>query len=172
VFADLEERGRERLADVPADRRRLERALDMRYRGQTYDLTVEAPDDLDPGALEAVAERFHEAHRERYGHASPDEPLELVTVRLRARGVVDPPDPKPPHRDGTVASAVSEERPVTFDGRTRDVRVYDRSRLPTGERFAGPAIVAGSESTLVVRPPDRVRVADDGSLVVEVDADV
>ncbi|WP_276261189.1 hydantoinase/oxoprolinase family protein [Haloglomus litoreum] len=171
VFADLEERGRERLADVPAGRRRLERALDLRYRGQTYDITVRAPDDLDSEALDAVAERFHEAHRERYGHASPDEPLELVTVRLRARGVVDPPDPEPPSTGGTGADAVSAERPVTFDGRTRDVRVYDRSRLPAGERFEGPAIVAGSESTLVVRPPDRVRVADDGSLVVEVGAD-
>jgi N-methylhydantoinase A len=171
TFADLEARAADRLGAVPRDRRRVERALDLRYRGQTYDLTVEAPDDLDAGALATVADRFHAAHRERYGHASPDEPLELVTVRLRARGVVDPPELDPPATGGSVAGAVREERPVTFDGRTRDVRVYDRSRLPTGERFAGPAIVEGSESTLVVRPPDRVRVADDGSLVVEVDAD-
>ncbi|WP_254821968.1 hydantoinase/oxoprolinase family protein [Haloglomus halophilum] len=172
LFADLESRGRERLADVPADRRRMERAFDLRYRGQTYDLTVDAPADLDGDALDAVAERFHEAHRQRYGHASPDEPLELVTVRLRARGVVDPPELDPPRTEGAVADAVREERPVTFDGRTLEVRVYDRSRLPTGGRVEGPAVVEGAESTLVVRPPDRVRVADDGSLVVEVDADV
>jgi N-methylhydantoinase A len=172
LFADLESRGRERLADHPEDRRRMERAFDLRYRGQTYDLTVEAPAALDGDALDTVTERFHEAHRQRYGHASPDEPLELVTVRLRARGVVDPPELDPPRTEGSVADAVREKRPVTFDGRTLEVRVYDRSRLPTGGRVEGAAVVEGSESTLVVRPPDRVRVADDGSLVVEVDADV
>jgi N-methylhydantoinase A len=172
LFADLESRGRERLADLPADRRRMERAFDLRYRGQAYDLTVDAPSELDGDALDTVAERFHEAHRQRYGHASPGEPLELVTVRLRARGVVDPPELDPPRTEGSVADAVREERPVTFGGRTRDTRVYDRSRLPAGGRVGGPAVVEGAESTLAVRPPDRVRVADDGSLVVEVDADV
>jgi len=178
TFADLESRATGRLADVPPERRRFERALDLRYRGQTYDLTVpldggDGPDErtLDADSLAAVAERFHALHERRYGHASPDEPLELVTVRLRARGVVDPPDLAPPRTEGAVADAVREERPVVFDGRSRDVRVYDRSRLPTGGHFVGPAIVEGSESTLVVRPPDRVRVADDGSLVVEVGVD-
>jgi N-methylhydantoinase A len=178
TFADLEARATERLTDVPPDRRRFERALDLRYRGQTYDLTVpldgrdgSAGADMGDEAMAAVAERFHELHERRYGHASPDEPLELVTVRLRARGVVDPPDVTPPRTEGAISDAVREERPVTFDGRSRDVRVYDRSRLPTGGRLDGPAIVEGSESTLVVRPADRVQVADDGSLVVEVDAD-
>ena len=176
TLADLARRLDERLADVAPERRRLEPAVDLRYRGQTYDLTVPLEASVgdsgiaDP-ALDAVAERFHARHERRYGHASPDEPLELVTVRLRARGVVDPPTLDPPRTAGRVADAIREERPVTFDGRTRGTRVYDRAGLPAGEAVEGPAIVEGSESTLVVRPPDRVRVADDGSLVVEVAAD-
>jgi N-methylhydantoinase A len=176
AFADLESRAADRLADLPPERRRFERALDLRYRGQTYDLTVPVgggrDSALDAETLAAVADRFHDAHERRYGHASPDEPLELVTVRLRARGVVDPPTLDPPRTDGAVADAVREERPVTFGGRSRDVRVYDRARLPTGATLDGPAVVEGSVSTLVVRPPDRVRVADDGALLVEVGDDV
>ena len=175
TLADLERRLDERLADVSPERRRLEPAVDLRYRGQTYDLTVPLDTGGDCGIadpdLDAVAERFHERHERRYGHASPDEPLELVTVRLRARGVVDPPVLDPPRTGGRVADAVRAARPVTFDGRTRETRVYDRSGLPVGGTVEGPAVVEGSESTLVVRPPDRVRVADDGSLVVEVAAD-
>ena len=176
TLADLERRLDERLAGVAPERRRLEPAVDLRYRGQTYDLTVPLGTSVgdagiaDPD-LDAVAERFHARHERRYGHASPDEPLELVTVRLRARGVVDPPALDPPRAAGRVADAVREERPVTFDGRTRETRVYDRAGLPADETVEGPAVVEGSESTLVVRPPDRVRVADDGSLVVEVAAD-
>lgn len=156
--------------------------MDLRYDGQSYDLSVPVPElsgtgpefdatALDADVLDAVAERFHDRHRRRYGHASPAEPLELVTLRLRARGLVEPPTLDPPRTDGSVEAAVRTERPVTFDGRTRETRVYDRSALPTGGSFEGPAIVEGPESTTVVRPADRVRVDDEGNLRVEVATD-
>ena len=182
TLATLADHGRERLADVPPARRRFEVSMDLRYDGQSYDLSVPVPElsgtgpefdatALDADVLDAVAERFHDRHRRRYGHASPAEPLELVTLRLRARGLVEPPTLDPPRTDGSVEAAVRTERPVTFDGRTRETRVYDRSALPTGGSFEGPAIVEGPESTTVVRPADRVRVDDEGNLRVEVATD-
>ncbi len=169
----LRREGRERLAaeGVPADRRRFEPRLDLRYEGQSFELSVPAPElNADSETLDAVAERFHERHERRYGHATPAEPLELVTVRLRARGVVPAPDLRADPVGGDLADAVRETRPVVVDGTEHETRVYDRERLPTDAAFGGPAVVEGGESTLVVRPGDRVTVDDFGTLHVEVDA--
>jgi N-methylhydantoinase A len=173
TFADLEAQGRERLADegVPEDRWRLERAADVRYRGQTYDLRVPVPDDLDADAMATVADRFHDAHERRYGHASPDEPLELVTVRVRARGVVDPPEREPVARASSLADARTETRSVSFDGERRDTPVYDGDRLPADEALAGPAILAGGESTVVVPPAATARALETGDVLVDLGGD-
>jgi N-methylhydantoinase A len=59
---------------------------------------------------------------------------------------------------------------VTFDRTTRETPVYDRSMLPLGSEFEGPAVVEGTESTTVVRPGHGVTVDDDATLVMEVPA--
>ncbi|MDY7083362.1 MAG: hydantoinase/oxoprolinase family protein, partial [Halobacteria archaeon] len=148
----------------------LETSLDMRYAGQSFSLSVDVPAELDETALEHAEDEFHRKHRRRYGHAYDDEPLELVTVRLRARGVVEPPSLSDVCNcnDGTLEDAVKEERPVVFD-EIHDTRVYERSRLPEGEEFEGSAIVEGGETTLVVPPGQRARVDDYGNILVEVD---
>jgi N-methylhydantoinase A len=171
-FEAFAERGRERLADeeLPAERMQFERSLDLRYEGQSFELSVPAPDgDLEEDALETVADRFHERHRQRYGHAYEDEPIELVTIRLRARGVVETPDLRPSRAGGSVDDAIVETREVVFDGEGTDARVYDREALPTETEFEGPAVVEGGESTVVVRPGQHARVDEFGSIVVEVD---
>jgi len=172
-FAEFEARGRDRLA---AERRTgedvlFERSVDLRYAGQSFELTVPVPGgEVDEGSLDAVVERFHDEHRKRYGHAYEDEPVELVTVRSRARGVVETPDLRPEPVDGSVDDAVRETRDVVFDGRTHGTRVYDRGSLPTGASFDGPAVVEGGESTVVVHPGQAASVDEYGTLLVEVDA--
>ncbi|MFW5964375.1 MAG: hydantoinase/oxoprolinase family protein, partial [Natronomonas sp.] len=166
TFREFECAGAERVPDgLPVEH---ERYLDVRYAGQSFDLRVPAPDDIDAAALDAVAARFHERHEARYGHAARDEPLELVTVRVRTRGVVDPPDIDPPTDAGTADDAIRETRPVRFDD-DRETPVYDRGKLPTETELDGPAIVEGAESTVVVRPADTLRVERDGTLRLEVD---
>jgi N-methylhydantoinase A len=172
TFGAFVEEGRERLTaeDLPADRRAFERSLDLRYEGQSFELSVSVPEgDIDAGTMETVAERFHDRHRRRYGHAYEDEPIELVTIRLRARGVVATPDLRTGRTDGSLADAVKSTREVVFEGDGRDTPVYDRAALPTGPEFEGPAIIEGAESTVVVRPGQAARVDDYGSIVVEVD---
>ena len=167
-FEAMAAEGRERLAAdgySPA-RRRVERAVDLRYRGQSFDLRVSMPDgDLDAAALAAAADRFHERHERRYGHASPDEPIELVTIRLRARGVVDPPPLS--MASGTAEAAPQTTRPATFDGETTETPVYDRERLGPGAAFDGPAVIEGVESTAVVPPGAAAHVDDLGNVVIE-----
>ena len=170
-FEAFVERGRERLRaeGLPADRMEFERSVDLRYVGQSFDLSVPVAADAGGAAMGAVAERFHERHRQRYGHADPDEPVELVTVRLRARGVVETPDLRPARSGGDLADAVTETREVVFDGDGRETRVYDRDRVPTGVEIDGPAVVEGAESTLLVRPGQRATVDEYGTFAVEVD---
>ena len=176
AFEPLEREGRDRLAvegnerdgTDEADPIVLERAIDLRYVGQSFDLTISLPDEpVTRSVLEDASRRFHEQHERRYGHASPDEPIELVTVRLRARGLVDTPTLAAPVRDGDPDSAIKAERPVGFDGRTLDTRIYDRGRLPADATLEGPAIVEGTESTVVIRPGQHATIDEYGSLLVE-----
>ncbi|ERH13511.1 MAG: N-methylhydantoinase A/acetone carboxylase, beta subunit [halophilic archaeon J07HB67] len=102
-FGELAETGRERLRAADHEGIRLERSLELRYAGQSFELRVPVPDPetTTPESFrETVRGRFHDRHRQRYGHADPETPLELVTVRLRARGVVEPPSLATDDRDG------------------------------------------------------------------------
>jgi len=169
-FAGFAETARDRLREAGHDEIGVERSLDLRYAGQSFELRVPVPDPAEttPESFrETVAERFHERHRRRYGHADPGEPLELVTVRLRARGAVEPPSLAVDDHDGSVEAARRGERSVVFDGRERDTAVYDRARLPVGGELVGPAVVEGGESTLVVHPGQTARVDDRANIVVD-----
>jgi N-methylhydantoinase A len=174
TFERLEAAGRDRLdgADVPPDRHAFEWAVDARYVGQSYELTVEVPRPLTADDRETVADRFHDRHRRRYGHASPAEPVEVVSLRVTAVGAADPPALDPGEAGaGSVADARRTVRPVVFGGRERETPVYDRGSLPPGGTFDGPAVVEGADATAVVFPDQRGRVDDAGNLVVEAGGD-
>ena len=171
-FAAFEQTGRDRLREAGHDRDEIsvERSVELRYAGQSFELRVPVPDPeagTPESFRETVADRFHERHQRRYGHASPAEPLELVTVRLRARGAVDPPSLAADSHDGSLQAARRGERPVVFDGVERETAVYDRASLPVGGELAGPAIVEGGESTLVVHPGQTARVDSRANIVVD-----
>ncbi|AGN01902.1 N-methylhydantoinase A/acetone carboxylase, beta subunit [Salinarchaeum sp. Harcht-Bsk1] len=188
VLAALEAEGRSRFdaGDRDADGGStdplvVERRLDLRYVGQASELTVELPGGggsadrteggapIDDDALAAAADRFHDAHEQRFGHAARDEPVELVTVRVRVREPIEAPTLRPP----TTASddpddAIVEERPVAFGEDWHDAPIYDRELLPAESSFAGPAIVEGPESTVTIRPGQTATVDEHGTIVVEV----
>jgi N-methylhydantoinase A len=177
TFGEFEGEGHERLADegFAAEETSFERTLDLRYVGQAFELSVPVPDgEIGEAAIETVEDRFHERHRQRYGHAYGDEPIELVTVRLRARGAVDAPTLGVEEREaagagsGSVENAIRETREVIYDGRGYETRIYDGTRLPVGGTFDGPAVIEAAESTTVVPPDQRVRVDDFGNLLIEV----
>jgi len=171
-FDALVAEGRETLAaeGIDADAMAFERALDLRYAGQSYSLTVPVDDPSENGAggtdpLDDAAERFHERHDAQYGHANPDEPVELVNARIRAVGEIPDVDVRS-SVTGTVADAVLGERPVGFDDGTREVTVYEHARLPPGAEFDGPAVVQADAATTVVHPGQSVAVDERGTLHV------
>jgi N-methylhydantoinase A len=151
----------EALADASdPDGATVERRVDCRYEGQSFELPVDAPDSFD---AETVRERFHEAHERARGY-SMDEPVDLVTLRVTATVPGDPPalayDPQ--------GDPLVEKRDVFFPSGFYSAPVYDRRRVPVGVDVDGPAVFAGGESTVVVPPSWAASADPDGTLVLEV----
>ncbi len=145
---------------IAAENQRTSRTVDMRYAGQNYELSVPAPDGDD--TLTALADRFAAMHRRLYGFAAEDEPVQLVTFRVEATGVVPKArfSPMPPS-DRDASHALAGTRPVWLaEANTfAPCPVYDRERLFTGNAFDGPAIVEQMDATTFV-PAGMTAVVD------------
>jgi N-methylhydantoinase A len=143
---------------------RLEATLDLRYLGQAFELTVSLP----PGVLDldAIAREFHERHLATYGYANPGGTVELVNVRLTARGVVDKPPPRHAPPTGP-RPAVPGTRAVWFGGQELRVDVHERDALTAETVIGGPAIVEEFGSTTVVPPGWTMSLDTFGDLVLE-----
>ena len=152
-FEDMESAASEDLEDPEYTRQ-----ADLRYRGQSFELKVEAD------SLEELEKRFHAAHEQRYGYRMDDESVELVNVRLIATVPVEKPEPEEPPAEG---EAESGRREANFDGEWQEVPVLDRDRMGKGSEVVGPAIVEFKESTCVVRPGWQGVVDGVGTLVLE-----
>ncbi len=165
-FAALEAEAEAWLARerVPPARRVRERWLDLRYRGQNYELPVPVPAAVwRDGTVEPLRCAFLAAHEAAYGFAAEDEPVQVVNLRVTARGLADrPPLPRRPPGPADPAGALVGRRPVDFPelGGWRECPVYDRARLQPGHRLRGPAVVEQFDSTTVV-DPDQVAEVDE-----------
>jgi N-methylhydantoinase A len=172
VIEGLERRGRDELAaqDFAGSQVQSVRSVDMRYRGQAYELTVSAPaGGVDAAWVEAVAHRFHLQHETTFGHSAPGTPVEIVSLRVTARGLL----PRPAMKEakpaaGPVEAAMAGRRLVWFapEGAEPECRIFDRYRLGAGHEFAGPAIVEEMDSTTVVDPGWKAKVDRFGNLIL------
>ena len=153
AFAELEARARSEL-DSPSTERR----ADLRYAGQSFELTV-------PGStVEELVDAFHAEHERRYGHRSDDEPVELVSLRLVA-SVAGPGvrlvEPEP------AADTEPRRRTLLLENGEVDAVVLDRATMGRGSQVEGPAVVEFPEATCLVRPGWAGTVDDVGTLVLE-----
>jgi N-methylhydantoinase A len=162
LSSDLERQGIQELRDesLPVEDVSVQRSLEMRYAGQSYELSVPA-DDLAPASFLA---RFHDLHHERYSHSQPARTTEVVNLRVRLTvptGTLEMPPVQPSTDDPLL-----DHRDVWFDGPTR-AAVYDRSRLSPGDRIEGPAIIVQMDATTAVPPGWSGAVDPFGNLVLE-----
>jgi N-methylhydantoinase A len=159
---DLEREG------VPAARRRLVRLADLRYAKQGFELTLEAPAAmLDPAAAARLIEGFHSTHERLYTFAERATPVEVVTLRLRAIGLVDKIAlPEVAAAQGT-APPVHERRTVRLDDAVHErTVVYRRDALLAGHTIRGPAIVDQLDATTLVFPGQTAEVDRHGNLIL------
>jgi N-methylhydantoinase A len=154
-FAEMETVAREDLSEPE-----LRRLADLRYRRQSFELTVDASDPSE------IAERFHAAHDQRYGYRMDEEPVEVVNARVIATVPVDKPELS---EDEASGDGDGGTRKVNFDGEWVEAKVFDRAEMGRGSRVEGPAIVEFAEATCAVRPGWSGEVDEVGTLVLEHD---
>ena len=137
-------------AKVPGERRGLLRSADVRYRRQAYELTLPFPDGpVSRASLDALAAAFHDKHRQTYGHANPNEPVQLVNLRLTALGRLPRLDLR---HHGTASRPVRQRRVWFAEAGFVHCPVHWRDGLGSSASLAGPAIIEAVDSTTVVPP--------------------
>jgi N-methylhydantoinase A len=154
-FTELELRG---AAEFTAEglKAMAQRSVDIRYRGQGYELNV-ASDPQDPtNSIEA----FHQLHRQRYGFCDRNKLIEIVNVRLRMFAPGEPYSPaqqEPRPGDGNAARYAVRE--IYFDRRFIPSPIYRREGLAAGDRIHGPAMITEYTSATLL-PPDCIAEVD------------
>ncbi|TML88513.1 MAG: hydantoinase/oxoprolinase family protein [Actinobacteria bacterium] len=171
VLAGQEREAVEALAEegISESAARVEHALDIRYVGQEYTLTIPLEGADEPAAdgfPETLSSRFDAAHETRFGHANPGAPIELVAVRSTGLGDLGRAEPQRlGSRDG--AGYPSEEQAIVFGRRERSARVARRDDLQPGSVVEGPAMIVEATATTVVPPGWTLRVDEFGTLTME-----
>jgi N-methylhydantoinase A len=162
IFAAMEQDAAEELLaeQFPPERVRTLRNAGMRYRGQSYEVSVVVASLRTAQDIAALGSRFHEAHRRRYGHKAQSEAVEIVNFQVTAVGEIAKPRlPAAPLPQQPVAAAAHEVRKVYFGPKAAsDTPVFRRAALPPGAAISGPAIIDEKTSTLVLYPGQRARV--------------
>jgi N-methylhydantoinase A len=148
----LRARARAALGSDPV-RERVRYAL--RYRGQSFELAIDAPPDAGRSQLRAG---FEDAHERAYGYRERDAEVELVTVTVSVWGAA--PVLAAPAPD---SAAVRSGARIWHGGRELEVELISGEPAP-GERIEGPAICALADATLLVRPGWGGRVREDGTI--------
>jgi len=169
IFAELESAAMDELIQEKFPRERLQarRHAGMRYRGQSYEVSVPVPRLREPGDVADLVHRFHDAHRRRYGHMAEAEAVEIVNFQVTAIGLIPKPVMKTFNKTDTQA-APPESRPVHFNAEeARDTPVFRRSALQPGTAIEGPAVIEEKTSTTVLYPGQRAMV--DAYLNIEVE---
>jgi N-methylhydantoinase A/oxoprolinase/acetone carboxylase beta subunit len=165
LFAPMVQRGVAEVEaeGVPAQEVMVSRLLDMRYVGQSYEVSV-------PPTPQFVAS-FHAAHRQLYGHSEKRAETEVVALRLRLVGPTEKPDLQ--------ASSLGQKDPreaeigrreVVFPAGKAKVPLYLWERLKPGHKIKGPAIVVAEHSTALVGANDEGRIDGWGNLLIAVGA--
>lgn len=155
IFEKLDAQGMASLEeqDVPPEDRLLVRTCDMRYFGQAFEISVPLPTGkIDEQGIAELVDRFHELHRQMYGHCMKEDPIEFVNYRVSAIGSFVKPDVV-----SSASAAVREKGKqmygtAVFGGKEYTVPIYERDTLDVGEVIQGPAIIGEMGATVVVYP--------------------
>jgi len=165
TYADLEAQAEAWFdaEDILTGARLIERSVDVRYAGQNYEISVPvASGPVTAETLRQIEAGFEAAHRQLYGFVAEGEPIQLVTFRIAASGLVEKADFQPqPDAGADATAAITGTRPVWMPetGDFVETTLYNRDRLLAGNRIAGPAIIDQMDSTTVV-PPDMTATVD------------
>jgi N-methylhydantoinase A len=170
IFAGMEEGALADLMQEQFTREQLAtlRSAGMRYRGQSYEVSVPVNELHNDADLAALAKRFHEAHRRRYGHMAESEAVEIVNFQVTAIGAIPKPQFSPNASPAESQPPIPQEMRTVYFNSTDAIQVpvFRRSALAAGAVISGPAIIEEKTSTTVLYPGQRAEI--DGYLNIAV----
>jgi len=141
----------------------ISRTVDVRYAGQNYEISVPVQaGTVTAATFAAIEEAFLNAHRQLYGFIAEGEPVQMVTFRLAASGLVEKAQFQPAEMEGPDSSAAitgSREVWMMEAGGFVTATLYDRAKLKAGNVVQGPAIIDQMDTTTVV-PMDTTATVD------------
>ena len=145
---------------VAPDARRLSRFASVRYQNQGFEL------DVPWSGPEATVEAFHRLHEQRYTFAQEDTPVEIVTLRVDARGVFPPPALETLAPAGRLQEAVHGRQTIHLETGAAECTIYDRAKLGQGATIEGPAILMQLDATTLILPGQTGVVDRCGSVLI------
>jgi N-methylhydantoinase A len=174
-FSGMEGLARQELSGegLPVDQMEVRRFVDVRYVGQSFELTIDYPAAPRSGTTrrdlrQAIGESFYRAHLRRFGYADRNQPVEIVNLRLKLELEVEkleltPADPGP----SDPSSAQTGEAQVVFSQGVTTAALYQRDQLHCGHLIFGPALILQMDTTIVLPPGWNAEVDPLGNLLLE-----
>ena len=141
IYSDMETRGKAQLCSegFMGDTQKLVYSADMRYAGQSYELPLELPSsELSPADLAQLIQGFHQRHKQAYGYAREEAPVELVNLRLTALGLLPQADGGLEWPQGETEPRPIATRQVYFDGGMLATPIYKREQIHAGQNDQRP----------------------------------
>ena len=160
-LADLQSEGFDREDCV------VQRLLDLRYAGQSYELTIAAPARISRPDINILKNEFHYVHEKSYGYSRKEAPLQLVALRLVAAGKLPEIAPFKLPKESKEAPVVAEREVVFASGRLVLTPVYNREDIGRDTVILGPAVIEQADSTILIWPGDVGRCDKWGNLIIE-----
>ena len=165
LFAEMTENARQTLASEAVSDKRIEvkYSADLRYIGQFNEVEVPLPKggELTEESVRDLCAAFHSKHDSLYGYSMPDAGVELINLRITARGKTEKPAQEKHERSSADPNhALLGSRDARFDDGFADTPVYDGLKLVNGNRVNGPAVVVQPTTTIIV-PPDFALLCDE-----------
>ena len=172
-FVDLQEQAAAWFdaEQIAAENRVASRTADLRYKGQNYELSVPVPaGPITPDTVAALKAGFDAAHMQRFGFVADGEPVQLVTLRLEATGIVKKTEIKQHPVEGPDAASAKigcREVWLPETNGSSICPVYARDRLRAGNIVRGPAIIEQMDTTTVILPDMHATVDPYLNLILE-----
>ncbi len=162
LFGILEEKAYKELKKEGSFDMYTERYIDIRYKGQSFELTLPFKKDF--------IDMFHEYHEKVYGYKDKERPVEVVNIRVRGIGKIEKPSfEKIKKGDKKVSeNAILGEKDTVFNGKMEKVKVLNREKLLSGNIIDFPSIIVEYSSTIVIPPDCEAKVDDFGNIVIKV----
>ena len=170
-FHGMEGLAREQLSQegLPMDQMVARRYLDVRYLGQSFELTVDYPKrPTSRNFQRSIGASFYRAHLQRFGYADRSQAVEIVNLRLKLELPVEKPSlPGESMGDADPSEAWMGQARVIFRDGPKTTPMYQRDRLRPGNRLTGPALLLQLDATIVLSPGWAGTVDTFGNLVAE-----